>query len=381
MQRFFAPRAALGLVALAAFAPLAHADEKADFIIKEAELRAKKLNTFSAKIKSSKTATPGQSVTIDLKFRRAPTRLRFQADTPDGKFEIVQNDVGGYILVKDDWVKPPGGIPNLEGMWPTFFGSVSQYVGGTKSTTYVTQGTYGDDGHAVDIVDVVGEKKTVRLTINGEGIVEAVRETQKDGFEDMSLTEIVLDEPIADEAFKLPEGAKILDPKNMPPPGGGDKDKGDTGAAPPNDPMTAKLVPAGKAAPAFTLKTPTGGSLSLAKAISGHKATLINFWATWCGPCMAEMPDLKKLYTRLSPKGFQLLSINNAEDAATVKKFVSKENLKFPVVLSTPKLLSTYGIEAIPTNYLLDSKGKIVFRSVGYDEAGLMKALAKLGLK
>ena len=70
-----------------------------------------------------------------------------------------------------------------------------------------------------------------------------------------------------------------------------------------------------------------------------------------------------------------------AYGVATIRKFVAKEKLKFPVVMSTPKLLSTYGIEGIPTNYLLDSSGKIVFHSVGYDEAGLMKALAKLGLK
>ena len=377
MQLKYAFRPALALVALATLAPLVHADEKADAVIKEAELRGKKLNSFSATLTQTSSGTPDKADKIELKIRRAPTRLKVVMDSPTGaKVSLYLNEKGGFADSEGKIVKIPDMTKDLATLWPGIFGSVSEYIGGTKSTRYVTQGTFGDDGHATDIIDVIGEKKTARLTINGEGIVEAIRTTLPNGkFEDMKLSDLVIDEPIADSVFALPEGAKVLDPKDLPKPGSGaEAPKGE-------DPMAAQLVPIGKAAPAFNLKTPTGGKLSLASAVAGHKATLVNFWATWCGPCMAEMPDLKKLYTRLSPKGFQLLSINDAEDAATIRKFIAREKLKFPVVMSTPTLLNAYGIEGIPTNYLLDSRGKIVFRSVGYDEAGLTKALAKLGLK
>ena len=93
------------------------------------------------------------------------------------------------------------------------------------------------------------------------------------------------------------------------------------------------------------------------------------------------MPALKKLHARLSPKGFQLISVNNAEDATIVKKFVAQEGFRFPVLLSSPSVLADYGVSAIPTNVLIDGKGKIVFASQGFDEAGLNAALIKLGLK
>ena len=171
MNRFFTPRFALALVSLTALAPLAHADEKADAIIKEAELRGRKLNTFAATLTQTDLTTGKKGLKVELKIRRAPTRFLLSGDGgPEGKFAIYQNDKGGFIQIKDQFVKQTGGIRDLPEMWPTLFGTVSAFVGGTKSTKFVTQGTLGDDGHAVDIVDVVGAKKTARLSLLGPSL-------------------------------------------------------------------------------------------------------------------------------------------------------------------------------------------------------------------
>ncbi len=94
------------------------------------------------------------------------------------------------------------------------------------------------------------------------------------------------------------------------------------------------------------------------------------------------------MYSELKEKGFHIVAINNGDSSAVIQKYVGENNFTFPIAMAGPRgskegaeLMKQYGIAAFPTNYLLDSNGTVVFRSVGFDEAGLRKAIEKLDLK
>ena len=114
----------------------------------------------------------------------------------------------------------------------------------------------------------------------------------------------------------------------------------------------------------FSLSTPEGVSLSLS-ALKG-KVVFLNFWATWCGPCRAEMPSMEALYGRYRDKGLEILAVNCGEGRAEVLSFMNGNKLSFPAVLDTNGWVNmSYGIQAIPTSFLIDRDGMIVARVVG----------------
>ena len=90
------------------------------------------------------------------------------------------------------------------------------------------------------------------------------------------------------------------------------------------------------------------------------KVVLLNFWATWCPPCRREMPDMEKLYQRLSQKGLVVLAVSD-EKRETVEDFLKKQNYTFPVLLDPDrKVNSAFGIEGIPNSFLFDRQGKLL---------------------
>jgi len=109
----------------------------------------------------------------------------------------------------------------------------------------------------------------------------------------------------------------------------------------------------------FSLPALSGETRSLS-SFKG-KVVLLNFWATWCPPCRAEMPSMEKLYTSLKGKDFEILAVNLQEDPKTVKEFVTKNGYTFPILLdSSGKTGSVYGVRGIPTTYLIDKEGFVV---------------------
>ena len=145
-----------------------------------------------------------------------------------------------------------------------------------------------------------------------------------------------------------------------------------------------RMLAVGDTAPDFTLPTPDGDPLTLASIRLGKKATLVNFWYVACPPCREEFRLFQKLYTDLAADGFTVVAINNVDGAAEIKSYAVKSGLSFPMVMGerkTPGVLGSYHIETYPSTYLLDSEGKIVYRSVGVNEAGLLQALKKLGVQ
>ena len=114
----------------------------------------------------------------------------------------------------------------------------------------------------------------------------------------------------------------------------------------------------------FTLTTLDGESATLSQ-FKG-KVVFLNFWATWCGPCRIEMPSMESLYNQYKDKGFEILAVNSGESRQQVEDFMKENSFSFPALLDeSGKVSSSYGIQAIPTTFLLNSEGKIVLRLVG----------------
>ena len=116
--------------------------------------------------------------------------------------------------------------------------------------------------------------------------------------------------------------------------------------------------------PDFTLPLLTGenGTLSAYK----RKVVILNFWATWCQPCRAEMPSMETLYQRFKNRGLEILAVDLGEDTATIRQFVRSNRYTFPVLMDeNGKVSSLYGIEVIPTTYIIDRGGKIIATIIG----------------
>jgi len=118
-------------------------------------------------------------------------------------------------------------------------------------------------------------------------------------------------------------------------------------------------------APDFTLRGADGRSLHL-QQLRGQ-VVLVNFWATWCGPCREEMPRLQALYDKYRASGFTLLGVNIDEDPRTALGIAQKLKVSFPVLLDTDKSVSRlYDLGSMPATVLIDRDGHVRFLHRGY---------------
>ncbi len=119
----------------------------------------------------------------------------------------------------------------------------------------------------------------------------------------------------------------------------------------------------------FTLKNLQGEDVALDSVLQSHKAVLLNFWATWCGFCVEEMPDLIRLQKSLGPSGFTILALDMGETPAQASAFAAAHGLNFPVLMDTEMTTAQqYGIVGIPVSILLDSSGKVLGQYNIYNE-------------
>jgi thiol-disulfide isomerase/thioredoxin len=119
-------------------------------------------------------------------------------------------------------------------------------------------------------------------------------------------------------------------------------------------------------APEFALTDLQGQTVRLSD-FEG-KVVLIDFWATWCGPCRMEIPHLKELYNRYSEKGFVLVGISlDQAGPGVVRPFVDKNQIPYPIVMGDQQTANAYGgVRSIPTAFLIDRQGRLVKTYVGY---------------
>lgn len=122
--------------------------------------------------------------------------------------------------------------------------------------------------------------------------------------------------------------------------------------------------PRPKQASDFTVSLLGGETLRL-KGQRG-KPVLVNFWATWCGPCREEMPAMERLYAKHRQRGFVLLAVSVDTDAALVRPFLERYKITFPVALDAKMdLANAYGVRALPASFLIDRDGYLAALALG----------------
>jgi cytochrome c biogenesis protein CcmG/thiol:disulfide interchange protein DsbE len=134
-----------------------------------------------------------------------------------------------------------------------------------------------------------------------------------------------------------------------------------------------------KKAADFELKTSDGKIVQLSQ-LKG-KVVLLNFWATWCGPCRKEIPDFLEVYEQYKGKGFEIVGVSLDEDGwSVVNPFVKQYKINYPIVMGDGKVVKAFGsFQYIPTTFLIDKQGNIVHTFTGLvKKADLEKKLKTL---
>jgi len=136
---------------------------------------------------------------------------------------------------------------------------------------------------------------------------------------------------------------------------------------PAQDANVIQFVKNPDAAPAFQLNDLEGKPLSLDEARG--KIVLLNFWATWCGPCRAEIPDLVDLQKRYADKLEIIALATDEDDADEVRRFVLKSGINYRVAMISDEVRLAYGgIAALPTSFVIDTQGRVVQKHVGLND-------------
>ena len=134
----------------------------------------------------------------------------------------------------------------------------------------------------------------------------------------------------------------------------------------------------GTEAPGFRLPALAGGEGDLAS--QRGKIVVLNFWATWCPPCVAEMPSLERLYKTLTPEGLSVVTVSTDEDQTELREFVSRHGLTLPVLLDPGGRVAGggYRTTGYPETFLIDRQGRILKHVVGPAEWDSPETLAEL---
>jgi thiol-disulfide isomerase/thioredoxin len=121
-------------------------------------------------------------------------------------------------------------------------------------------------------------------------------------------------------------------------------------------------------APGFTLRDISGREVSLSDFRG--KVVLLDFWATWCGPCLMAIPHLNSLQEKYAADGFEILGINlDQRDAASLLHFAETMKISYTVLIGTPDVVSKYGVNPLPTTFLIDRQGRLRSQAIGFSQA------------
>ena len=138
----------------------------------------------------------------------------------------------------------------------------------------------------------------------------------------------------------------------------------------------------GSVAPDFSLKSVPDGKTVTLSSLRG-KAVVVNFWATWCGPCKIEMPWLVDLQKKYGDQGLQIVGITKDDtNEATIAKFTQKMGVNYTVLVGNQQVVDLYGgVGGLPTSFFVNRSGKVVHEIVGLDseskfEDAIKKALS-----
>lgn len=134
----------------------------------------------------------------------------------------------------------------------------------------------------------------------------------------------------------------------------------------------------GSSAPDFSLKNSAGDLQGISQY--ANQVVLLNFWATWCAPCVSEMASLDRLYKKYKDKGFAVLAVSVDEEGwKAIEEFLKKIPVTFPILLDSDfKTADLYGTYRVPESYLIDRKGQIIEKILGAQEWDSPEMTAKI---
>ena len=132
-------------------------------------------------------------------------------------------------------------------------------------------------------------------------------------------------------------------------------------AAEPMEPMHNRPV-----AKAFSLEDVNGNNVAL-EDYKG-KFVLLNFWATWCAPCRKEMPSMSNLHDELNGRGLEVVGVHVGPSLAGVKKFLKNVPVNFTILIDKNMQLNNWDVRGLPTTYLINPDGRLVYEAVGERE-------------
>lgn len=116
----------------------------------------------------------------------------------------------------------------------------------------------------------------------------------------------------------------------------------------------------GRSMPEFSLPDPAGNHVAFYNVARENKLIVINFWASWCGPCRVEMPELEKLYASRKSDGFTVLAINEDEQRDKMDAYLAEKRFSFPVLMDYDNaLMMRWGVRALPTTILIGRDGRV----------------------
>ena len=129
---------------------------------------------------------------------------------------------------------------------------------------------------------------------------------------------------------------------------------------------TAFALSAGDAAPTFTAPSLTGGDNLSLQDLRG-KVVFLDFWASWCGPCLTSLPLLDELRKDFPSERFQVLAVNVDRDPGKARAFLDKRPVGYPSVMDPQgRIPERFGLETMPTSYLIDARGVVRFVNEGF---------------
>jgi peroxiredoxin len=139
-----------------------------------------------------------------------------------------------------------------------------------------------------------------------------------------------------------------------------------------------KVAASGNLAPDFAVADIDGKKLTLSDYKG--KVVLLDFWATWCTPCRAEIPQFVEMQQKYGPQGFQVIGISMDDDAKPVRDFYQKLNMNYPVAVGDDKLAQSFGgVLGLPVNFIIDREGRIHAKYLGATDVSVIeKAVSDL---